>query len=206
MTNPNNCRGYFECRANAQIDRFCEAGNLFDTQLESCLPANLVRCGSRRIPPTDNDRNSPEDFFAPCPRTGVIFRPHPHDCQRYFICSEGHLVSHTCASGIHFNPETMQCDYPQNVECRLTRIVVPQTPLLPDCSSGANYFPNLVNCKQYYRCVNNLPQLMDCQRGHLWNNIKMKCEKSDSEICAREFDTFKRAFVYSKPKEDEKEG
>jgi hypothetical protein len=95
---------------------------------------------------------------------------------------------------------------PQNVQCRMTRIVVPQTPILPDCSSGASYFPNLVNCKQYFRCVNNLPQLMDCPKGHLWNNLRMKCEESDSEICARRFDAAKRSFIYSKPNENEKKG
>lgn len=93
---------------------------------------------------------------------------------------------------------------PQNVQCRLSRIVVPQTPLLPDCSSGASYFPNLVNCKQYYKCVNKLPQLMDCPQGQLWNNLQIRCDKSESEICARRFDTFRGKFEYSKPDEDEK--
>ena len=172
--------------------------------METCLPANVVRCGSRRIPPSDSELQSPEDFFPPCPRSGVVFRSHPHDCEAYFICAEGNLIQHSCAAGISFNPDTLRCDFPQNVQCRLTRIVVPQTPLLPDCSSGANFFPNLVNCKQYYKCVNNLPRLLDCPSGFLWNNILLKCDKSDSEICARQINSFIGGYIHSRPNFEEK--
>jgi Chitin binding Peritrophin-A domain len=120
------------------------------------------------------------------------------------IPAEGNLIQHSCSSGIYFNPETLQCDFPQNVQCRLSRIIVPQTPLVPDCTSGANFFPNLVNCKQYYMCVKNQPVIMNCRKGELWNNLKLRCDKSESEICARQFDNFLGAFLYSKPNEDEK--
>lgn len=129
MGNPNNCRGFIECQANTRIDRMCENSQLFDTQSESCLDAHLVRCGSRGLPPANAGPQAPEDFFPPCPSTGVSFRSHPHDCQGYFICASGSLIQHTCASGIHFNPDTLQCDYPQNANCRASRIVIQQTPV-----------------------------------------------------------------------------
>jgi len=87
------------------------------------------------------------------------------------------------------------------------RIVVPQTPLLPDCTSDTqNYFPNLVNCKQYFICIDRQPVLRDCPRGTIWDNKTLECEKSDSEVCARSFNSRTSSFMYSAPREDEKEG
>lgn len=202
MGNPNNCRVFIECQGNSQIDRTCEIGQLFDTNLESCLDAHLVRCGSRVLPPIDT--LSPDDVFPACPASSVSFRSHPHDCQSYFICAYGHLIQHSCANGVHFNPETLQCDLAKNARCRLTRIVIPQTPLLPACTSEQDFLPNLINCKQYYKCDGKKPQLMDCPNGYLWDNKKLKCAKSESEICARSFNAASKTFSYGKPRLDEK--
>lgn len=202
MGDPNNCRAFIECQSNSRIDRTCEIGQLFDTNLESCLDAHLVRCGTRGLPPIDT--LSPEEFFPPCPASGVSFRSHPHDCQIYFVCAHGNLIQHSCANGIHFNPETLQCDFTHNVRCRVSRIVIPQTPLLPDCISDQDYFPNLVNCRQYYKCVEEKPQLMDCQNGFLWDNKKLRCVKSDSKVCARSFNAASKTFNYGNPNPDEK--
>lgn len=205
LGNQNNCRAFIECQGNSRIDETCENGQLFDTTLESCMAAHVVRCGTRKLPPADMIPQSPEDFFPPCPPTGITFRSHPHDCQGYFICAHGNLIQHSCAKEIYFNPETLQCDYARNVQCRLMIIPIPQTPLLPDCTApGPNYFPNLVNCKQYYICINKKPQLMDCASGYLWDNKRLKCVRSDSEICARSFDTAKGVFEYGSPRDDEK--
>lgn len=201
MGNPNNCRGYIECQVNSRIDGACENGQLFDSQSESCLDAHLVRCGARGLAP--DVPQLPEDFFPPCPSTGVSYRSHPHDCEIYFICAHGQLIQHSCARGIHFNPETLQCDFVHNARCRVTRIVIPQAVLLPDCSTGEDFFPNLVNCKQYYICVDKKPQLMNCPSGYLWDNRKLACAKSESEICARSFNASSRTFSYGKPRPHE---
>jgi hypothetical protein len=112
-------------------------------------------------------------------------------------------VQLSCAQGVNFNPDTLQCDLPQNVRCRLTRIVIPQTPLLPDCSSEDEFFPNLINCKQYYQCINHIPKLMDCPVNQLWNNQKLACEKSESTMCARRFDGMKQIYIYGTPNDTE---
>lgn len=164
-----------------------------------------MRCGTRNLPPTDITPQSPEDFFPSCPRTGHSFRAHPHDCQSYFICAAGVLIQHYCAPGIHFNPDTLQCDFQQNARCRSNRIVSPQMPLLPNCSEDDQlYFPNLVNCTQFYFCVNNSPQLMNCPDDYIWNNRKLKCEVSESEVCARGFDAKAKIFSYTAPKANER--
>lgn len=204
LGNPNNCRAYVECQSNSRVDGSCENGQLFDPQLQSCMDAHIVRCGSRALPPLDSEPLLPNDFFPPCPRTGTIFRSHPHDCQGYFICASGVLIQHSCAKGIYFNPDTLQCDFAENVQCRLMRIPIPQTPLLPDCSTGTNFFPNLVNCKQYYICVKNEPILKDCPSGQLWDNMKLTCSRSETGNCARSFNAISKTFKYGAPRDDEK--
>jgi Chitin binding Peritrophin-A domain len=170
---------------NTRFDETCEAGQLFDINLEACQPSH-IRCGSRGLPPADALPQRPEDFFPVCPKTGVSFRPHPHDCKGYFICNKGTLVQQSCAPGSHFNSRTFQCESPLSANCETLRIVVPQTPLLPDCTRGeTQFFPNLVNCQQYFICVNRAPKVMYCPEGFLWNHSLLKCEESPSGLCPR---------------------
>ncbi|CRK89115.1 CLUMA_CG002669, isoform A, partial [Clunio marinus] len=198
-----NCRAFIECQANNRVDRECPNGELFDVNLSACLPAHNVRCNNRSLPPLGSEPMSPEDFFPPCPRTGVSYRSHPHDCSGYFICAEGHLIQHSCAPGIHFNAASLQCDFPSNANCRLSRIVIPHMPLLPDCNNGEDYFPNLLNCKQYFVCEDSTPKLKDCPSGSVWNNKKLQCDKTYADICASSFNIQFGTFDYRKPKENE---
>jgi hypothetical protein len=48
------------------------------------------------------------------------YRPNPADCGSFYQCVWGqpHLIQ--CPDGMHFNPETNVCDWPQNVNCRET--------------------------------------------------------------------------------------
>lgn len=183
--NPDNCRAFIECQTGSRVDVTCEVGQLFDISVEACLPSHTVRCGSRGLPPADSLPQRPEDFFPTCPRTGVVYRPHPHNCQGYFICNEGTLIQHSCDAGSHFNARRFQCESPLTANCEPMRIVVPQTPLLPDCTRGGDFFPNLVNCKQYFICVNRQPMAMECPDGFLWNHKMLECELSPSGLCPR---------------------
>lgn len=45
---------------------------------------------------------------------------------------------------------------------------------------------------------------MDCPEGYLWDNKKLKCDKSNSDICARGFNARSQTFSYSAPRADEK--
>lgn len=42
---------------------------------------------------------------------------YPIDCKFFVNCWKGRAVVQPCAPGTHFNPETLECDYPNKVKC-----------------------------------------------------------------------------------------
>lgn len=184
--NPHNCRSYFECRSGQGNSRDCELGYLFEAQSSRCVEAYLVQCGARIIPSEDALDNI-EDFFPHCPNQGTYFRGNPQDCSGYIICSEGRMIQQFCQPGLHFNPRKVICDLPRNVNCLAARVVIPQTPILPECSEGERYFPDLANCQQYYECVKNEPKLKQCPTGRMWDNVQERCEPMNPQLCRKTF-------------------
>lgn len=155
----------------------------------------MVNCGSRPMPGTDeflNVRNvatinslggtrrvadALEGIQSPCSQPGVYIRPHPMPCSStYFICIDGNMMQHTCANGIIFNPDTLQCDFAANTGCDARRTA--QIPRTFDCSLGQKFSPHVTNCNQYLICINGdlKPQLMTCPHGQIWNNNRARCE------------------------------
>ncbi|XP_012942906.1 probable serine/threonine-protein kinase clkA [Aplysia californica] len=49
---------------------------------------------------------------------GVMFIPHPTDCQKFYQCAHGKPFLQTCSSSLHFNPTMNVCDWPYNAGCK----------------------------------------------------------------------------------------
>ena len=53
-----------------------------------------------------------------CPMEGGTgFAPHPTDCSKFINCWKGTAHTQQCGPGTLFNPQTLQCDFPYNVNC-----------------------------------------------------------------------------------------
>ncbi|XP_069680100.1 uncharacterized protein teq isoform X2 [Periplaneta americana] len=53
-----------------------------------------------------------------CPMPGGTgFAPHPTDCSKYLNCWRGTTHTQQCGPGTLFNPQTLVCDFPYNVNC-----------------------------------------------------------------------------------------
>ena len=63
---------------------------------------------SKPMPPS-NEEN-------PCEGQTAGYYPHP-DCSKYYQCDHGTALERECASGLHYNPSIMGCDWPQNANC-----------------------------------------------------------------------------------------
>jgi len=48
---------------------------------------------------------------------GTGFAPHPTDCSKFINCWKGTAHTQQCGPGTLFNPQTLQCDFPYNVNC-----------------------------------------------------------------------------------------
>lgn len=186
IVDPHNCRSYFECRAGQSTLQVCEFGYLFDARSSECVEAFMVQCGARIIPSEDALENV-EDFFPACPKRGLHFRSNPRDCSGYLVCEEGRLMQHFCPAGLHFNPRTIECDLPRNVNCMAARVVIPQTPILPDCYEDDRFFPDLANCQQYYECVDFEPIMKLCPAGRMWDQARESCVPANPQVCRKPY-------------------
>ncbi|GBP70018.1 hypothetical protein EVAR_39601_1 [Eumeta japonica] len=52
---------------------------------------------------------------------GLELVPHVN-CNQFYMCSNGIPIEMKCASGLLYNPETLQCDWSHNVDC-MNRII-----------------------------------------------------------------------------------
>jgi hypothetical protein len=53
-----------------------------------------------------------------CPMEGGTgLAPHPTDCSKFMNCWKGTAYTQQCGPGTLFNPQTLQCDFPYNVNC-----------------------------------------------------------------------------------------
>jgi hypothetical protein len=53
-----------------------------------------------------------------CPMEGGTgLAPHPTDCSKFINCWKGTAHTQQCGPGTLFNPHTLQCDFPYNVNC-----------------------------------------------------------------------------------------
>lgn len=187
IVDPHNCRSYFECQSGQSISKQCEIGYLFDSASQQCFEAYRVQCGARIIPSEDTLENI-EDFFPACPDRGTHYRSNPRDCSAYLVCQDGRMTQQFCPNGLHFNPRKINCDLPTNVNCLAARVVIPQTPILPECYEDDDFFPDLANCQQYYECGDdNEPTLKRCPGGQMWDNIIKSCAPMNPRICIKNF-------------------
>lgn len=119
------------------------------------------------------DRNLYTNCPFVCPSTSNGFYPDPESCITYYNCDNGITKLQTCPidgdSGeqLIFDPVQRQCDKAANTPgCSIK-------PFL--CPSTSGYFPNPNSCHTYYRCINDVPYLLDC--GQLvYNPSNQQCD------------------------------
>lgn len=45
------------------------------------------------------------------------YSPHPTDCTKYLMCSNGQEIVGSCNTGLHWSPKGKYCDYPATAGC-----------------------------------------------------------------------------------------
>jgi hypothetical protein len=82
---------------------------------------------SRLLKPTPATSHHATQALAPLPvqkiktdcpmEGGTGLAPHPTDCSKFINCWKGTAHTQQCGPGTLFNPQTLQCDFPYNVNC-----------------------------------------------------------------------------------------
>lgn len=71
--------------------------------------------------PGNNSTTSARPTGGPgfeCPEPEGSF-PDPEDCAGYYVCTAGIPIHASCPDGLHFDPDTGICDWPDSVQCQI---------------------------------------------------------------------------------------
>ncbi|XP_035208498.1 uncharacterized protein LOC118183164 isoform X2 [Stegodyphus dumicola] len=128
-------------------------------------------------------RMQSRDFDAACRKGDTGFFPdYESGCKKFHICFRAIRKTYSCPSVLLFNPETKNCDLPENVVCVRPEPVLETT---FDCDGKVNYFmPDYGSgCKSYIGCINNLPYRFICPKGKIFSSVTSICESETPYQC-----------------------
>ncbi|KPJ19354.1 putative chitinase 3 [Papilio machaon] len=138
-----------------------------------------------------------------CPLDYTIERLLEHeDCNKFYQCTIGELVEHTCPKDLLFNIEKNECDWPQNVICG-DRVIPDKDEGNQDADGDANggncnpsEAPSICategsddiliaheNCNQFYKCLQGVPVPLKCASNLLYNPNKEICDWPENVSC-----------------------
>ncbi|KAF8766912.1 Chitin-binding domain protein cbd-1 like protein [Argiope bruennichi] len=123
------------------------------------------------------------DFDAACRKGDTGFFPdYASGCKMFHICFKTIRKTYSCPSVLLFNPETKNCDLPENVFCTRPEPIIEET---FDCKGRTNQFvPDYASgCKNYIGCINNLPYRFLCPKGKIFSLETAICEPESNTEC-----------------------
>ncbi|KPI96666.1 putative chitinase 3 [Papilio xuthus] len=142
-----------------------------------------------------------------CPSYHVHYLlPHESDCTKFYYCVYGEKVLRQCALGLHFNPSTQNCDWPEDAECTLTGGVSGEgnysknknvndkigirsdetTWLENGCPASIHIhhlLPHENDCTKFYYCVRGEKVMRECAPGTHFNPTIQVCDWPKNAGC-----------------------
>ncbi|KAJ9578455.1 hypothetical protein L9F63_005325, partial [Diploptera punctata] len=145
-----DCRRFLNCWKGRGFTQVCAPGTLFNPETLECDFPSKVKClpvtSEQGNWNNIQINNTAEEHFAresrvleetepphtttpppvqlrktDCPMEGGTgLAPHPTDCRKFFNCWKGAAHTMQCGPGTLFNPQTLVCDFPHNVNCIVT--------------------------------------------------------------------------------------
>uniref|UniRef100_A0A336LTC5 CSON015617 protein n=1 Tax=Culicoides sonorensis TaxID=179676 RepID=A0A336LTC5_CULSO len=117
--------------------------------------------------------------------------PNPYNCSDFYICNGGVGTILNCPEGLHFNPQTLTCEYPEDVQCEpqeeneVNELQCPPE----DDPSNLIFYPSQIRCDWYYLCSGGKPHRLSCAPGYHWNQAKFQCDFPQNANCQIVFTT-----------------
>ncbi|XP_018372656.1 PREDICTED: uncharacterized protein LOC108767342 isoform X3 [Trachymyrmex cornetzi] len=115
---------------------------------------------------------------------------YPLDCKFFVNCWKGRAFVQPCAPGTHFNPDTLECDFPHKVKCyenepayfkepdsvfQINRKSEKlQEPKCPPYLIGL--LPHHGDCTKFVQCAHGATYIMSCGPGTVFNPIIGICD------------------------------
>jgi len=150
----SQCNAWFRCTPNGPVPGTCPDPWLFNPTTRECDWAFAVEC------------------FA-CPITvPIVSMPVEGSCVQFIRCLNGRATQHACQSGLHFNPNTQQCDLPANVGCTIQFSCPPNIP-----PGQMVAFRSETDCSNFYVCAgtNASPLPQSCNPVLHFDPVTQQC-------------------------------
>ncbi|XP_070153993.1 uncharacterized protein [Polyergus mexicanus] len=116
---------------------------------------------------------------------------YPPDCKFFVNCWQGRAFVQPCAPNTHFNPDTLECDFPHKVKCyendfidfkesldsesqvnrKLQKLIEPKCP-----SYLIGLLPHYGDCTKFVQCAHGVTYIMNCNTGTVFNPTVGVCD------------------------------
>ncbi|SPP84681.1 blast:Peritrophin-44 [Drosophila guanche] len=147
--NAADCAGYLECIHGSLVARKCPDLNYFNATQKKCIVDTEGVCISKVCDPECCDK--PNNWIGPVDK----------NCSAFTQCVYGNKFEQTCPNNLQFNPLTLDCDFPENVNC--------EDGSAPP--SGPNAGPSGTYCESQGRCVGQ-------RDGTMFGDASNKCSSA----------------------------
>ncbi|CAH4031990.1 unnamed protein product [Pieris brassicae] len=105
LPHESDCARFYECDQGERVLKECAYGNHFNAKLQICEHPSKAGC-------------DPCIVSNKCVGCHVPHWAHETECDKFYSCSNGKEVLHTCPAGLNFNEALQTCDFTCNVSCR----------------------------------------------------------------------------------------
>ena len=130
----------------------------------------------------------PSQFDHLCDNKPDGVYPHPDNCRMFIECIGGYGLEESCPTGLLFNPDTIVCDDPRNVDCggMAQQSNIHDASGVPQdwCTSkpDGNY-PHPDSCSKFIACSGGVQWIFDCPENLNYNPITNACDYPDNVNC-----------------------
>ncbi|XP_066153612.1 uncharacterized protein [Euwallacea fornicatus] len=139
------------------------------------------------------DKSKNSRAFNRCPKGASGQFAYDAACNQYLDCWKGKGGPRNCAPGTLFNPTTLECDYPQKVECLSMSAVNSadsqksakiQTYRQAQCLKDfTGLIPHYSDCSKFFQCNNGQQTPRDCPPGTLFDTNLNICNHAKETTC-----------------------
>ncbi|KFB41687.1 hypothetical protein ZHAS_00009316 [Anopheles sinensis] len=183
----DSCQWYYQCIDGIAYLVSCPLYYWFDEDMQRCGTRYDVQC----------DREGSTTTIIPTPPTvdplelcddlpDFTLVPSASLCDRYYSCYQGNPYPQNCLPGLWFNPDTLECDDPENVECAAQTQRPPTTTVATsDCLGVTDdaLRASALSCKLYYRCQNGVKMAILCPGSTMFDAASLQCVPPELALC-----------------------
>lgn len=105
IQHPFDCTQYYLCMEGHAMLRSCAPGLEFSAEMSQCMVPAEAACK-----------------FGECPSYNrpLTFLSSTTNCSEFSICLNGEPVQHSCADGLHWDPDHEWCTFPDETNCEVS--------------------------------------------------------------------------------------